>query len=98
MVTNGNVTGLVERLVAEGLVTRTPDPTDRRTQIVALTPAGRHGFKTMAATHERWIAELFGGLDPAEATELMRLLKTTKRSAADAIGMTTRQRTRHAAR
>jgi DNA-binding MarR family transcriptional regulator len=88
MVTNGNVTGLVERLVAEGLVTRTPDPTDRRTQIVALTLAGRHGFRTMAATHECWIAEL----DPAEATELMRLLKTTKRSAAAVIGMTTRQR------
>src|SRR5262249_45149803 len=40
MVSNGNITGLVERLVEQGLVRRKPSPTDRRVQVVSLT-AGR---------------------------------------------------------
>ena len=44
MVTNGNVTGLVERLVSDGLVARTPRPTDRRTVTVCLTEVGRREF------------------------------------------------------
>src|ERR1700730_3737086 len=35
-----NVTGLVARLEARGLVERRPDPTDRRIKGLALTPAG----------------------------------------------------------
>jgi len=37
----GTVTGLVDRLVARGLVTRREDPHDRRIRRVGLTPAGR---------------------------------------------------------
>ena len=37
MVSNGNVTGLVERLVAQGLLDRRASPNDRRAQIVSLT-------------------------------------------------------------
>ena len=35
-----NITGLVDRLAARGLVTREPSPTDRRVKLVAATPAG----------------------------------------------------------
>src|SRR5436190_16394906 len=59
MVTNGNVTGLVERLVAEGLLDRRPSPNDRRAQIVSLTAEGRRAFRTMARANEDWIAEIF---------------------------------------
>jgi len=38
MVSNGNMTGLVDRLVEQGLLRRRPSPTDRRAQIVSLTP------------------------------------------------------------
>jgi DNA-binding MarR family transcriptional regulator len=37
---SSNVTGMVDRLEARGLVTRQPDPADRRVKLVALTPAG----------------------------------------------------------
>ena len=37
MVSNGNVTGLAERLVEQGLLDRRPSPNDRRAQIVSLT-------------------------------------------------------------
>ena len=48
MVSNGNVTGLVDRLVEQGLINRRPSPKDRRAQIVSLTRRGapvlpRHG-------------------------------------------------------
>lgn len=35
-----NITGLVDRLAARGLVTRQPSPTDRRVKLVAATAAG----------------------------------------------------------
>src|SRR6266851_5657227 len=59
MVSNGNVTGLVERLVADGLVARRPSPSDRRVQLVSLTPEGRRAFRALARAHENWIAEIF---------------------------------------
>jgi len=63
MVTGGNVTGLTDQMVAEGLVERLPDPEDRRSLIVRLTPAGRTRFLEMAAEHEAWLVELFEGFD-----------------------------------
>lgn len=37
----GTITGIVDRLAAQGLVTRREDPTDRRVRLVELTPRGR---------------------------------------------------------
>jgi DNA-binding MarR family transcriptional regulator len=85
MVSNGNVTGLVERLVADGLIARKPAPNDRRAQIVRLTPAGRRAFRAQARAHEGWIAEIFADLKPSEITTLMGLLAKAKRSAARAV-------------
>ncbi len=85
MVTNGNVTGLVERLVAEGLVDRRPAPKDRRAQFVRLTPLGRQVFQRMAVVHGRWLAALFAGLDEKEIEMMMALLGKTKLSARGAI-------------
>ena len=56
MVSNGNVTGLAERLVEQGLLDRRAAPNDRRAQIVSLTAEGRRAFRAMARTHEDWIA------------------------------------------
>src|SRR5215468_5189849 len=60
MVSNGNITGLVDRLVVEGLVERQAAPNDRRAQLVKLSPEGRRTFRSMAASHESWIAEALG--------------------------------------
>jgi DNA-binding MarR family transcriptional regulator len=40
-----NITQLVDRLEADGLVVRRPDPGDRRTKLAALTAAGRRAVK-----------------------------------------------------
>jgi DNA-binding MarR family transcriptional regulator len=81
MVSNGNVTGLAERLVEQGLLDRRASATDRRAQIVSLTAEGRRMFRTMARTHEDWIAEIFAGLDASEIDTLMALLAKAKASA-----------------
>jgi DNA-binding MarR family transcriptional regulator len=81
MVTNGNVTGLTDRLVEQGLIDRRPSPKDRRSQIVSLTADGRRAFRAMARAHEDWIAELFAELSAADIDTLMRLLGKAKISA-----------------
>lgn len=82
MVTSANVTGIVNLLEQEGLVAREAVPGDGRAFSIRLTPAGRRGFKRMAARHEGWIVELMSGLDEAERTALMALLSTMKRGLA----------------
>src|SRR4051812_41835230 len=85
MVSNGNVTGLTERLVEQGLLDRRASPTDRRAQIVSLTAEGRRVFRTMARTHEDWIADIFAGLSTGEIDMLMTLLAKTKASTRKAV-------------
>lgn len=80
MVSAGNLTALVERLVASGHISRTPLPTDRRVQIIALTPFGREAFREMADRHGDWIGSLFADISPEESAKLMTLLGTLKRS------------------
>jgi DNA-binding MarR family transcriptional regulator len=86
MVTNGNITGLVDRLEQQGLVKRRTSPHDRRSQFVSLTAAGRRTFRTIASTHADWIAEMFSGLSDGELEPLMHLLAKTKASAGKALG------------
>ncbi len=81
MVSNGNVTGLVERLVESGHVDRRTSSNDRRVQVIRLTRQGRAEFRKMAAEHEIWIADIFGDLGAKDVADLMRLLAKTKASA-----------------
>ena len=80
MVTGGNVTGLTDKLVAEGLVERREDPNDRRAYTVRLTPEGKRQFRTMARAHEGWIVELLGGLSAEKQALLFELLGELKHS------------------
>lgn len=58
MVTAGNLTPIVDRLVEDGFITRTPSPLDRRVQIVCMTVEGRKTFRRMAKKHGLWLASL----------------------------------------
>ena len=86
MVSNGNVTSIVEALVGQGMLDRRPSPQDRRAQVVSLTADGRRAFRQMAAAHENWIAETFAGLNATEEEQLMGLLGKAKMSARRAFG------------
>ena len=62
MVMSGNITGITDQLVVEGLVERLDVEGDRRAYLVRLTPQGREQFNTMARQHEQWIVEAFATL------------------------------------
>lgn len=74
LVSNGNVTGIVDRLVVDGLVARAARQGDRRTSVVRLTSSGRDAFAAMAGAHAEWIDELLGGIAPADAERLADML------------------------
>jgi len=80
MVTGGNVTGIVDQLVKEGLVERVDDAADRRAWRVRLTRAGDKAFAEMAREHESWVVELLAGLTRKESDALMQLLARLKQS------------------
>jgi DNA-binding MarR family transcriptional regulator len=74
MVSNGNVTGIIDRLVREEMVLRRPHETDRRAIFVHLTPKGARAFAAMAKAHETWVNELLGHLDVQQIESLLSLL------------------------
>ncbi|WP_374669638.1 MarR family winged helix-turn-helix transcriptional regulator [Ramlibacter sp.] len=78
MVTGGNVTGITDQLVAEGLVERIDVEGDRRAYRVRLTSKGRRQFNDMARQHEEWILEAFSGLGEKDIATLHRLLGKVK--------------------
>ncbi|HJN60139.1 MAG TPA: MarR family transcriptional regulator [Alphaproteobacteria bacterium] len=80
MVSNGNVTGVAERLAREGLARRWSPPADRRSSRLALTARGRREFTAMAKAHQGWIEEMLAGLDAEEREALMALLAKVKLS------------------
>lgn len=83
MVTGGNVTGITDQLVAEGLVERMGVEGDRRAFLVRLTPEGRETFERMAVEHEQWIVQAFEGLSPRELDQLHKLLGKVKQHQLD---------------
>lgn len=75
LVSNGNVTAVVDRLEADGLVRRSADGVDRRTVYVSLTAKGARQFERLAADHEREVNALFGSLSASEIDSLTVILK-----------------------
>ena len=75
LVSNGNVTAVVDRLELDGLAKRTTSNADRRTIYVALTSKGLKQFEVLAIDHEREINVLFGNLAGDELESMMQLLK-----------------------
>ena len=74
-VSNGNVTGIVDRLTKEGLALRVAMPGDRRAYLARLTPEGQAVFSCLAENHENWINDLFKGLTSDEVEALTRSLE-----------------------
>jgi DNA-binding MarR family transcriptional regulator len=69
-----NVTQLVDRLEADGLVSREFDPGDRRSRLAVLTDAGRHAYARGSDVQQQTERELFGTLSRDESAQLEKLL------------------------
>ncbi len=77
-VTPRNVTALVDALEEEGLVRRSPHPTDRRATVIEMTPRGAHACGERYEEHPAAVAEVFDALSGEEQSELLRLLGTLR--------------------
>ena len=82
LVSNGNVTQLVQKLAKDGLVRIAPSPADRRASIVRLTAKGRRDFAALAAAHHDWIDRLLAGMDGGARESLYHALGELKRAIA----------------
>ncbi len=84
MVSNGNVTGVIDRLEKTEFVKRVRAEHDRRIQFIELTAKGRKEFNRMASRHVRWVADLLSGLSLTEMNRLQDLLLKARESVSDA--------------
>ena len=74
MVSNGNVTGIIDRLVADRLVLRQAPADDRRAFVVRLTPKGVSQFAIIAKVHRGWVDDLLSDFDSAEVETMIQHL------------------------
>ena len=73
-VSNGNVTGIIDRLVADGHVIRVAVEGDRRANLVRLTRKGRAQFEEYAKEHEVWVNDLLSDISAEDAELLIDVL------------------------
>lgn len=69
------LTKIIDKMVAEGLVYRAPDPNDRRRVLILMAPGGKALFKRLrgvSTAQEQRLTEL---LDSDRAAELRNLLR-----------------------
>lgn len=85
MVSPGNMTALVERMVESGHISRTTLPTDRRVTVIALTPYGSAEFRKMAEAHAEWISAMLADLPAGEIDTLLDRLGGLKSSILSAL-------------
>ena len=82
LVSSGNITGIISRLVRDGLVTRTQSPSDQRSHLVKLSPKGEAAFERMSQAHENWVRDMITGVSREEMATLDELLTKVKVSLA----------------
>ena len=80
LVTAGNVTGIVRRLEARGLVERLSVPHDRRAVRVRLTPRGRQRAALALSEHARALEGVMAGTPSSDLDELRRRLGALARN------------------
>lgn len=79
VVSNGNVTGVVDRLVSEGLAERTNMESDRRAFLVRITEKGRVLMDEMTANHLEWIDKLFEDVTETDAARGISIMLDIRR-------------------
>lgn len=74
-VTGGNVTGLVRRMIADGLISRETSSSDRRAFVVQLTAHGRTLYRSARKRHDALLAQTFGAFGDERAVQARDILR-----------------------
>ena len=72
---NSNLTGIVDRLVGKGFVTRRPDPQDRRVSLICLTPSGAEKLRRIKPRHHARVSHRMRSLSQDQVHALRNLLQ-----------------------
>lgn len=75
-VTSAAASQMIDRLVQQGLLERSEDPSDRRAKQITLTPAGRELVQASIEARTRWMAELTAVLSPEQQVTIVAALGT----------------------
>ncbi|HZT98285.1 MAG TPA: MarR family transcriptional regulator [Ktedonobacteraceae bacterium] len=75
-----NVTGIIDRLERLHLVTRTPDPHDRRVILITLTAEGQHLRDSLNEQHQARIRALMSVVDSTHLHSLLEYLHAISRN------------------
>jgi DNA-binding MarR family transcriptional regulator len=81
--TTGAMTTLTDRIEQRGLVRRIPNPDDRRSLVLELTPAGRTLMQETSAVYARAFAQAMDGLDLDEVRRGFEAVGAALRAIAD---------------
>lgn len=73
------VSNLIQQMVTTGLVTRDPDPDDRRAVIVSLTPQGEQALTEWAAANTRRLDAALAGLGVRDQRRISSALPALSR-------------------
>lgn len=73
LISQPSVSRLIDRMVTRGLVTKSPDPDDRRGMLIQATDAGARAFRLLATTHGKSIAQRMSRLTSDELRTLRAL-------------------------
>lgn len=83
LVTSGAITHRIDRMEEKGLVERVPDPSDRRSVRIRLTPHGREIVDGLLSLHLAYAARMLQPLDPEAREQLASALRTLLESFGD---------------
>lgn len=81
-VTNAAASQLLERLVQQGVVSRSEDPHDRRVKQIGLTPKGQKILEAGLEARQAWLKDVADTLTPAEQTQVAAALQLLTEKAA----------------
>lgn len=76
LISSGAMTNRLDRLTALGLVRRVPDPGDRRSSLVQLTPKGLRIVERAVGAHTANEQALLSSLSVSQQRDLAKLLRT----------------------
>jgi DNA-binding MarR family transcriptional regulator len=79
------VTGLIDALEADGWVTRSPHPDDRRATIIAITPAAESALSVLRESYEGLAHDLLDNIDPDDLARCQSVLGTIQDRLADVV-------------
>ena len=74
----GNITGLLDRMLKDALITKTAKPDDKRSYIINISDKGLLIFKAMADNNAKWVEQSLQSFDLENMKEFTKILSAAR--------------------